>query len=133
MLSMKQITDSGKKESVVVLGFFDGVHRGHKRLIEKAREKASELSLPLAIFTFSSLPTKQESNFRILTENERDSVLLELGVDKIYTADFTAVKDMSPIEFVKTVLIDKIHTRAAFSGANFRFGRGATGLVLSIS
>lgn len=127
MFSLKQITDKDKEESVVVLGFFDGVHRGHKRLIEKAREKASELSLPLAIFTFSSLPTKYGSDFRILTEDERDGVLAELGVDKIYTANFAAVKDMSAEEFVKTVLIDKLHTRVAFSGSDFRFGMGARG------
>ena len=116
---------NGVCEYVTVLGFFDGIHIGHKKLISEARAKAQELSLKTAVFTFASLPTKDNSERRILTSDERCDLLLALGVDAVYESGFEDVKDMDAESFVKEILIEKMHTRAAFCGKSFKFGRGA--------
>ncbi len=125
VLSVKNLSGDSIGESVAVLGFFDGVHKGHEALIGSARKKADELKLSLAVFTFSSLPTKRHSESRILTEAERDGVFSSLGVDLVYTVDFEAVRNMDGRDFVKNVLIDRADIAIAFCGENFRFGRGA--------
>lgn len=112
-------------DCVAVLGYFDGIHAGHKKLICEAAALAKSLSLPLAVFTFSSLPTKDKSERRLLTREERAEVFFSLSVSVIYEIDFDDVKDMDAESFVKEILIRKMRTRVAFCGKSFRFGRGA--------
>lgn len=109
---------------VCALGFFDGVHKAHAALLKKAREKADELGIPLTVFTFSSLPTKDKAKARLLTQAEREELLLSLGVDRIYTVDFSDVCNMSAREFVQEILVGRLDTRVAFSGEDFKFGKG---------
>lgn len=125
MIKIKSLTPAQKKRSVTVLGFFDGVHKGHEMLIAAAKNKAENIGAMTAVFTFSDLPTKQASGERIFTESERESVFASLGVDRVYTADFESVRNMDAKTFVNEVLVNEIHTRVAFCGENFKFGKGA--------
>ncbi len=119
---------------VVALGFFDGVHRGHRALLERARDAATEAGLPLAVFTFpaeSALPGKQSA--RIYTTEQKLALLEELRVDEVILADFLSVMNIDAEDFVKTSLISDMSAEIAVFGDDYRFGRSARGTAELLS
>ena len=125
MLKVKNLTNKNSAECVCAIGFFDGIHKGHESLILTAKKEAQRRATALAIFTFSTLPTKDMSDKRLFTECERDEGLLALGVDTVFTVDFEDVRNMDAHRFVSEVLIERVNAVSVFSGEGFRFGRGA--------
>lgn len=114
----------------IALGNFDGVHAGHKRLVEKAVGYAKEHGCASAIFTFADgagvLPNKPDVPCITSTE-EKLWLMASLGVDYAILEDFDAVRNLSPESFVKELLIKKLGVRCAVCGYNFRFGKGGNG------
>ncbi len=109
----------------VAIGTFDGVHRGHRRVIEAAR--AAEL--PTTVVTFDPHPrTALGNRVELLTTLERRLELLrELGVDDVLVVPFTSDLALkTPEEFAESVLRPLGATVIA-AGENFRFGRGRSG------
>lgn len=96
---------------VLAMGFFDGVHRGHQAVINRAKEEATKRQVPLAVLTYDKLPGIIYSAFpqgiHYLTTNERKLELLaSLGVDRVYLVDFTAkLGSLSPQAFVDEYLV----------------------------
>jgi riboflavin kinase/FMN adenylyltransferase len=120
--------------SVVTIGIFDGVHRGHQRIVQRALARAAELRLPAVGVTFDPLPEvvlRPEHAPALLTTLDRRVELLgELGLDGVYVIDFTAeFSRESPAEFVQSVLVGRLRAVDVVVGANFRFGRRAAGDV----
>lgn len=110
------------------LGFFDGVHKGHRRLIEECIRRAKESGINSGVFTFYSESSALKGGVpRLYTTEEKLSLIEECGIDYAIVADFSSVKDMSAEDFVKGVLIDSLHCVGAFSGEGFRFGANASG------
>jgi riboflavin kinase / FMN adenylyltransferase len=124
--------------TVVTIGVFDGVHRGHQRIVHRALARAAELRLPGVAVTFEPLP---ESVVRPLdkpalltTLPRRLELLAELGVDATYVIDFTTeFSQRSPEEFVQSILVDRLRAVDIVVGANFRFGRRAAGDVATLA
>lgn len=118
--------------SVVAIGNFDGVHRGHKALIEAAHSQAAALAAPLGIVTFEPHPLqllrpeiapKRLTPFRVKTK-----LLKGLGVDRQFALLFNqAMREKSPEAFVQDVLIDGLGVRHVVVGYDFRFGHKASG------
>ena len=115
-------------ERVIALGFFDGVHIGHRRLIEKAISEAARKNAISSVFTFpaeSGMP--KNGTGRLYTTPEKLTIFENMGVDEVILADFASVKDLSPESFVSDTLIGDLGCRIAISGRDFRFGSGAMG------
>ncbi|MDE3721273.1 bifunctional riboflavin kinase/FAD synthetase [Nocardiopsis sp. N85] len=117
--------------SVVAVGVFDGVHRGHQALLATAVERGRALDLPVVVVTFDPHP---EAVLRgvapaVLTPVERRIALVEgYGADAVCVMPFT--KDLSartPEEFVRALLVDRLHAAAVVVGEDFRFGHRAAG------
>ncbi|HEX5569370.1 MAG TPA: bifunctional riboflavin kinase/FAD synthetase [Streptomyces sp.] len=124
--------------SVVTIGSYDGVHRGHQLIIGRAVERARELGLPAVVVTFDPHPSevvRPGSHPPLLAPHHRRAELMaELGVDAVLVLPFTAeFSRLSPAEFVVKVLVDKLHARALVEGPNFRFGHRATGTVETLA
>ena len=120
--------------SVVTIGVFDGVHRGHQRIVNRAREAASELGLPVVVVTFDPHPVevvRPGSHPPFLCTPRRMSELLTgLGVDAACVIEFTLeFSRLDPDEFVRAVLVDKLHAARVVVGEDFRFGHKAAGDV----
>lgn len=113
--------------SCVALGNFDGVHVGHRQLIESAVKKAKEKGLASAVFTFSNHPkslipgAKPVKN--IVYREEKEALIEVLGVDYCFNFAFTKeIMTMPPEAFVKTFLHDMMNAKEVFCGFNYHFG-----------
>ena len=120
--------------SVATIGVFDGVHRGHQRIVERAAEIARSRNLPLVVLTFDPHPDeviRPGSHPDVLTSAHRQAELLAaLGADAICTLPFSLeFSRLSPDEFVRVVLSERLHATAVVVGQNFSFGYRAAGDV----
>lgn len=111
--------------AAVSLGFFDGLHRGHLAVLNAMKAKADGLST--AVFTFSTdtLRPASKTNQRLMSDEARDKLLKNFGVDYIIEPEFESIRDMSPEQFAKSFLADKLHAKKVFCGEDFRFGKKA--------
>ena len=125
---------AGWGRSVVTIGVFDGVHRGHQAIIGHAVKRAAQLGVASVVVTFDPHPAevvRPGSHPAILTEAERKAELIEaLGVDVLCVIPFTLeVSRLSAETFVHDVLVANLHASAVVVGQNFRFGHKAAGDV----
>lgn len=125
---------AGWGRSVVTIGVFDGVHRGHQEIIGHTVRRARELGISSVVVTFDPHPAevvRPGSHPAILTESARKAELLEgLGVDVLCVIPFTLdFSHLSAETFVHDVLVEHLHASAVVVGENFRFGHRAAGDV----
>ena len=125
------------KESVVIaLGYFDSVHLGHKRVIERARLKAEELGAKTVVFTFKGNLKAElygENQKTVFTPEERERFIKDLGVDEIFFApvdiDFLS---MAKLAFLN-MLNRKYNIACYVTGSDYRFGRFGKGSAADIT
>ncbi|MFF5721920.1 bifunctional riboflavin kinase/FAD synthetase [Streptomyces buecherae] len=120
--------------SVVTIGSYDGVHRGHQLIIGRAVARARELGVPAVVVTFDPHPSevvRPGSHPPLLAPHHRRAELMaELGVDAVLVLPFTTeFSKLPPSEFVVKVLVDKLRAKVVVEGPNFRFGHKAAGNV----
>ena len=119
---------------MVTVGVFDGVHRGHQRIVHHALDAAREPGLPVVVLTFDPHPDEvvrpgTHPPF-LCTTRRRAELLAGLGVDAVCMLPFTLeFSRLAPDEFVRAVLADRLHTARVVVGENFRFGHKAAGDV----
>ncbi len=107
--------------SVFVLGFFDGVHLGHRALLREARRLSEGRGV--TAWTFRSLP---KGDGRLLTTvEERLALLREAGADHAVLEEYGELRDLSGEAFIRTRIRDRFSPSAVLTGPNFRFGRDA--------
>ncbi len=118
-----------KQKTAVALGFFDGLHKGHRNVILQAvRQKSSGL-LPVC-FTFSQSPKSVllgTDACSLMTEKDKTDALSALGIEHMYEADFLKLKDMTAEDFFSKVLVKKLNAKQLFCGFNYRFGKNGEG------
>lgn len=118
-------------KSVVTIGKFDGIHKGHEVLIEKTVDYSKQEQLTSIVFTFKNSPISYFSNIvtrEIITEVEKMNKLKLLGVDVVVDIPFN--KDMAEIsaeDFVKQILVDKLGAKKLIIGHDFAFARKKEG------
>ncbi len=125
---------AGWGRSVLTIGVFDGVHRGHQAIIGHTVKRAARLGLSSVVVTFDPHPAevvRPGSHPAVLTEPGRKAELIEeLGVDVLCVIPFTLEVSRLPAEsFVHDVLVENLHARVVVVGENFRFGHKAAGDV----
>jgi riboflavin kinase/FMN adenylyltransferase len=125
---------AGWGRCVVTIGKFDGVHRGHQRIVERAAQAGKERGLPVVVITFDPLPDeviRPGSHPPFLCSARRRAELLGgLGADAVFVLPFTLkFSRLDPDEFVRTVLVERLHAAMVVVGEEFRFGHKAAGDV----
>ena len=123
--------------TTVVIGNFDGVHLGHRHVLERAREVADEQGLALVAVTFDPHPMAvlrpEHAPTALTTLETRAELLAGVGADAVLALPFDlTVASWAPIEFIERVLVETLHAAAVVVGANFRFGNRAAGDVGSL-
>jgi riboflavin kinase / FMN adenylyltransferase len=119
---------------VATIGVFDGVHRGHQRIIARAAEIAQARHLPVVVITFDPHPdevVRPGSHPPFLTTSRRRAELLAgFGADALCMLPFTLeFSRLSPDDFVRVALSERLHATTVVVGENFRFGHRAVGDV----
>ena len=111
-------------ESAVALGYFDGLHLAHRKIIDTVL-KNSKRFIP-SVFTFSG---KGLDTNAIMTFDERLKALEDLGIQQVWAPNFEDIKDLSAEEFFYDFLITKLNAKMLCCGFNFRFGKNHSGDV----
>ncbi len=114
----------------VALGYFDGIHLGHKAVIRDAVDFARKNHLIPTVFTLLQSPRKVLFNEKVegvITISEKLRLIEEMGIDQVYIIDFTEIKDITAEDFVSYILKDCFHARHAVCGFNYHFGKCALG------
>ncbi len=113
------------KSRAVALGFFDGVHLGHRAVLRRALDAAGDTLTP-TVLTFDTLPKLQKDGL-LLSRQESARRLAQMGFAECITAAFSAVCDLSPEKFARDVLAGALHAAVVCCGENFRFGKHGAG------
>lgn len=132
MIIIKSINEIDNiSKSVVTIGNFDGVHKGHQVLIKKTVKFANENNLKSIVFTFENHPINYFKNKKIkniITNSEKISKIKKLGVDILIMIPFDSyMTKISPLEFIKEILIDKLDAKKIIVGHDFTFARRKEG------
>lgn len=119
-------------ESVVTIGVFDGFHRGHVALVQRARAEATRRGVPALLLTFEPHPltllAPDRAPVQLLSVGDRVRQALDLGVDGVVVLPFTAeVAAVPAADFVAEGLVERLGLQALVVGSNFRCGRGGEG------
>jgi riboflavin kinase/FMN adenylyltransferase len=112
--------------SVVTVGAFDGLHRGHRALLARVRERADALGLAAVAISFEPLPRayfSREPLPRLASVREKLAGMREAGMDAVLLLRFnTALTSMPAQDFVRRVLVERLAAREVWVGGDFRFG-----------
>jgi riboflavin kinase/FMN adenylyltransferase len=122
----------GDRGAAVAMGNFDGVHRGHQRVIALAAKAAGELGAPLGVITLEPHPRvfhrPDEPSFRLMKPDQQARALEALGVDVLYILTYDrAFADLSDREFARRVLHEGLGARHVAIGFDNSFGKDRTG------
>lgn len=124
--------------TVVTIGVFDGVHRGHQLLISKAVETARELGVPCVVMTFDPHPVTifapERAPRALMPLDERARHIADLGVDELVVIDFREeLAGLTPAEYMDDVLVSALGAKHVLVGENFTFGRDAAGTATDMA
>lgn len=120
--------------SVLTIGNFDGVHSGHRRIIQRTVELARELHAKPSVLTFDPHPAKVVAPERapklLSTPQQRSEIMRQLGIEQVLILPFgDDFSRLSPEEFAREVLVGRFGALAVLVGENFHFGCGQAGDV----
>lgn len=120
-----------KAKTAIALGNFDGVHKGHQKLLKRMISKGRELDLLTSVLVFENHTkevikgTKQDL---LTSTGQRNQIIKELGVEVLFSLLFDkSIMSLSPEDFVKNILLDRLNVKGIFVGTNYRFGHKAQG------
>ncbi|MCQ0093925.1 bifunctional riboflavin kinase/FAD synthetase [Roseovarius sp. M141] len=127
----KAVPASAKGASAAI-GNFDGVHLGHRTVIDLARDAGAVSGAPLGIVTFTPHPREHFAPdappFRLMSPGARANRLAKLGVETLFELPFdAAMAALSPREFAQSVIADGLSLRHLVVGKDFCFGKGRAG------
>lgn len=117
---------------MLAIGNFDGVHRGHAKVIRRAVAEAEERGVDAAVLTFEPHPVlvfrPDTPEFRLTSLEQKAQLLAELGIAGVVAATFDRqLASLSPEKFVQQILVDALDVSAVLVGEDFRFGSKRAG------
>jgi riboflavin kinase/FMN adenylyltransferase len=113
------------KKPVVALGIFDGVHRAHRRILKEVVKISRQIKGTSMVLTFWPHPQKKDSLYSL---EHRLRLISEIGVEVCVVIGFNrAFSQISPADFIKDILVERIGIHYLCVGKNFRFGKDAKG------
>ncbi len=122
------------KNSIILIGNFDGLHCGHQKLFRQAKKFKKKLNLKLGVITFDPMPkmffNKKIKNYRISNFDQKIKYFEKFGVDFLINKNFN--KKFSKItskKFIENILYKKLNVKYIFVSSNFRFGYKREGNV----
>lgn len=128
MLYVKDKNFISKENTVVTFGKFDGIHNGHRLLIEKAVRIGHEQGIKVVLCTFNMDNWNAKPQKAITTPDERAYICEKYGIDVLYEYPFdNEIAGMLPEDFLKYFLKEKLNAKFVVIGADWRFGKNRSG------
>ena len=126
------------KNSILLIGNFDGLHVGHQKLFNLAKKFKKKFKSKIGVITFEPMPkmyfNKNLKNFRISNLNQKKEILKNFGTDfliiKKFNKKFSKIKSL---DFIKKILYQKLNTKFIFVSSNFRFGNKREGDIKQLT
>lgn len=130
---MQKFSELNQKQNLAIaLGYFDGVHIGHRAVIKSAVDFAKKNNTKSAVITFSDHPYcyfKGVCPKYILTREEREKRIASLGIDYLYELNFEDFTHLTAKEYLNNILINHFHPISISTGWNHNFGKNKSGNV----
>ena len=129
MVTVQSISNYDKKHfTAITIGTFDGVHIGHRKILNRLINNAKELDLRSTVLTFFPHPRmvlQKDSDIKLLnTLEEKQQILKNMGLDYLIVHPFTKeFSRLSATEFVRDILVNELKTKKIIIGYDHRFGR----------
>ena len=122
------------KGSIILIGNFDGIHRGHQKLFDLAKKYKKKFNLNIGVLTFEPMPkmffNRKIKNFRISNLKQKINLLKNLSVDFIINKKFdNKFSKIKSLDFIKTIIYKKLNAKFIFVSNNFKFGNKREGDV----
>ncbi len=122
------------RESIILIGNFDGLHLGHQKLFQLAQSYKNKYNLKIGVVNFDPMPkmffNKKLKNFRISNIDQKIKLLNNLNVDFVITKNFNKkFSKIKALNFIKKILYKKLNSKFIFVSNNFRFGNNREGDV----
>ena len=125
------------KGAIILIGNFDGVHSGHRKLFNLANKYKKEFKLSIGVLTFDPIPkmyfNKKINHFKISSFDQKKELLSQLGVNfiinKKFDKKFSKIKSM---DFIRKIIFKKLNARFIFVSNNFKFGNRREGDVAQL-
>jgi len=132
MQVFRGVPERATTSAVLTIGNFDGVHLGHRALLDELKAKARELGLPSAVLTFEPHPRElfapDQAPARLASLRDKIELLAECGVDRVHVCRFNrALASLTAEQFIERILVRGLAVRHLIIGDDFRFGRGRAG------
>lgn len=122
----------GKDGCVATIGSFDGVHCGHRAILQQVRDKAAELGVPSVVTIFEPQPQEffsgEQAPARLMRLREKVEAFVGAGIDRVLCLQFNrSLRRLSALEFIEQVLVAGLNVRSLVIGDDFRFGHDRSG------
>ena len=132
MLVFRGVPERATTSTVLTIGNFDGVHRGHRALLAELTAKARELALPATVLTFEPHPRElfapDQAPARLASLRDKLELLAACGVDRVHVCGFNRkLAALTAAQFVENILVRGLSVRHLIVGDDFRFGKGRGG------
>jgi len=132
LLIHRDFSSAAPSDTAVALGFFDGIHFGHREIIEAARDCARREGLECAVFTFTvekdgKIPDSKRGFTALTSEKRKLSILESLGVQFVLEPEFKTFASFSAEEFADKILVKALRAKYVFCGGDYKFAKGASG------
>ena len=118
----------------VAIGNFDGIHKGHVKLLNECKLQAQESNLAFGVVTFDPHPrdffNPKNSSFKLLDHEEKERLLSKLGVEFLIIIEFNEqLKNCNAEQFLSQILKQNFNIVKMFAGSNFKFGKNREGSI----
>lgn len=113
----------------IAVGIFDGVHLGHRQMLSRLVSEAKRLNVRAAVFSFDVSDSPKGNRNLLATEELKLSLLKQAGVDTVYSAPFSELKEMSAWDFANRLIFNTLGAKSVVCGYDFRFGKDRSGDV----
>lgn len=119
--------------TAVALGNFDGLHKGHMKLLSMLMDVSQDNGLHSVVYTFDKHPVnilKGENTLKLIADNDyKQELLAGCHLDTLFFESFDAVRNLSPEEFVRDILVGKLNMKVAVVGLHNHYGKDSEGDV----
>ncbi len=119
--------------TAIALGNFDGLHKGHMKLLSMLMDVSQDNGLHSVVYTFDKHPVnviKGENALKLIADNEyKQELLASCHLDTLFFDKFEDVRDLSPEEFVRDILVEKLNMKVAVVGLHNHYGKDSQGDV----